>query len=136
MTAETRPAAEHVRATFLRRAGGWIARIAVGRTVALALAILSVASGIATYIVMTQSAPFGPDPVTVLILVNVDLALLLMLGVVLVVRFVGRAAARLGRFASARAAGRAVQLDRGDARHRGRGLLRHLFQCRHPVLVQ
>ncbi|MCX7355866.1 MAG: PAS domain-containing sensor histidine kinase [Alphaproteobacteria bacterium] len=94
MTAETRPAAEHVRATFLRRAGGWIARIAVGRTVALALAILSVASGIATYIVMTQSAPFGPDPVTVLILVNVDLALLLMLGAVVARRIVGLWGAR------------------------------------------
>ena len=94
MTVDTPPAAEPARASFIRRAGGWIARVALGRTVALLLAILSVASGIATYIVLTQSAPFGPDPDTVLILVNVDLALLLMLGAVVARRIVALWAAR------------------------------------------
>lgn len=88
------PPEEAGRNAIWRRVGRWIMRVVLGRRFALALAIAAVISGIGTYVVLTQSAPFGPDPDTVLVLVNVDLALLLLLGAVVARRIVELWAAR------------------------------------------
>jgi len=70
---------------------------------ALALTFAAIASGIATYIALTGSPPFGPDPNTLLTLIILDLVLLLPLGVLVAQRLVrllverrkGRAGSRL-----------------------------------------
>ena len=73
-----------------RRLLAWTQRRAVARRLAFALALLALLSGIATYVVLTHSAPFGPDPNSILILVNVNLAFFLVL-----VAFVARRVVQL-----------------------------------------
>ncbi|MFO0989468.1 MAG: PAS domain-containing sensor histidine kinase [Alphaproteobacteria bacterium] len=73
------------------------------RNLALALTFAAIASGIATYIALTGSPPFGPDPNTLLALIIVDLVLLLPLAMLVAQRIVrlwverrkGRAGSRL-----------------------------------------
>src|SRR5271169_2471494 len=60
----------------------WAGRIGLRRKIAIALAMAGLASGIATYLALTETPPFGPDPNAVLSLLNLDLALLLLLGAV------------------------------------------------------
>jgi len=59
----------------------WARRSRLSAKLALALAILAAASGIATYVAWTGAAPSTPDPRIVLILLVVDMVLLLSLGV-------------------------------------------------------
>jgi two-component system nitrogen regulation sensor histidine kinase NtrY len=66
---------------------------------ALALTVTAVVAGLATYWVISRSPPYGPDVNTVLFLLNLDLVLLLLLGIVI--------ARRLTRLV--------VQLRRGSA---------------------
>ena len=81
----------------------WAQRRRLARNLALALTFAALASGIATYIALTGSPPFGPDPKTLLFLIIVDLVLLLPLGVMVAQRIVrlwverrkGRAGSRL-----------------------------------------
>jgi two-component system nitrogen regulation sensor histidine kinase NtrY len=63
-------------------------RVDVERRLALLLTISAVAAGLATYWVISRAPPFGPDVGTVLILLNLDLVLLLLLGVVIARRLV------------------------------------------------
>ena len=58
----------------------WSRRRDLPRWLAIGLACAAVASGAITYATMSGSAPFGPDPQTILILLNIDLVLLLSLG--------------------------------------------------------
>jgi two-component system, NtrC family, nitrogen regulation sensor histidine kinase NtrY len=58
------------------------------RRLALLLTISAVAAGLATYWVISRSPPYGPDVGTVLVLLNLDLILLLLLGVVIARRLV------------------------------------------------
>ena len=67
----------------------WARRKALTSRLAVALAIAATISGFATYGALTQSGPFGPDIETVIILLNIDLVLLLLLGVVVARRMVG-----------------------------------------------
>ncbi|MCW5774531.1 MAG: HAMP domain-containing protein, partial [Rhodospirillaceae bacterium] len=81
----------------------WAQRHRLARNLALALTFAAIASGIATYIALTGSPPFGPDPRTLLALIILDLVLLLPLGVLVAQRLVrlwverrkGRAGSRL-----------------------------------------
>src|ERR1700756_314457 len=60
----------------------WAGRIGLRRKIAIALAMAGLASGIVTYLAVTETPPFGPDPSAVLSLLNLDLVLLLLLGAV------------------------------------------------------
>ncbi len=81
----------------------WAQRHRLARNLALALTFAALASGIATYIALTGSPPFGPDPNTLLALIILDLVLLLPLGMLVAQRLVrlwverrkGRAGSRL-----------------------------------------
>ena len=63
-----------------QRLVSWSRRRDLPRWLAIALACAAVTSGAITYATMSGSAPFAPDPQTILILLNVDLVLLLSLG--------------------------------------------------------
>ena len=76
------------RRRFFRRFAAWSRRYEVPRRLAIALAAAAVISGILTYMAMSGSAPFGPDPRNILILLNIDLVLLLLLGAVVASRLV------------------------------------------------
>ena len=75
-------------AALRRRFVAWSQRRELPRLLALALASAAVASGALTYAAMSGSAPFGPDPQTILILLNIDLVLLLSLGALVASRLV------------------------------------------------
>jgi len=60
----------------------WAGSVALRRKIAVVLAMAGLASGIATYLALTETPPFGPDPSAVLSLLNLDLVLLLLLGAV------------------------------------------------------
>ena len=83
MTAE--PAAS--RAPFTRRLLDWARRAGLSRKLAIALTIAAVASGVATYVVITDQG-FTPNPRTVLFLQLLNLILLLLLGAVVARRIV------------------------------------------------
>lgn len=53
------------------------------RRLALGLTVSAIACGLATYWFISRSPPYGPDVGTVLVLLNLDLILLLLLGVVI-----------------------------------------------------
>src|SRR5512145_1716452 len=65
----------------------WASRIGLSRKLAIALTLAAVAAGMATYGALTGE-DFAPDPRTVLLLLNLDLVLLLTLGVVVARRIV------------------------------------------------
>ena len=58
----------------------WLQRPDLRRWLAIGLACAAVISGAITYATLSGSAPFGPGPQTILILLNIDLVLLLSLG--------------------------------------------------------
>ncbi len=90
-------------AAWRRRFLAWSRRRDLPRMLAIGLTSAAVISGALTYVAMSGSAPFGPDPQNILILLNVDLVLLLGLGALVASRLVrlwierrrGRAGARL-----------------------------------------
>jgi two-component system nitrogen regulation sensor histidine kinase NtrY len=55
---------------------------------AIALAVGAAVCGVATYTALTSAAPFGPNPKSVLVLLNLDLVLLLALGALVAHRIV------------------------------------------------
>ncbi|PPR24451.1 MAG: hypothetical protein CFH40_00835, partial [Alphaproteobacteria bacterium MarineAlpha10_Bin3] len=65
-----------------RRIGAWSARLRLGRYLALSLAVAAIGAGITTYVLLTQAA-FQLDADSVLILLNIDLVILLLLGIVI-----------------------------------------------------
>ncbi|MBP2314482.1 sensor histidine kinase NtrY-like [Azospirillum soli] len=70
---------------FLR----WSARVGLTKRLATALSLAALAAGFATYTALTESAPFGEaNPRTVTLLLTLDLALLLLLGVLIARRIV------------------------------------------------
>jgi len=72
----------------LNRISAWARDVGLGRKLAVGLGIAAIASGIATYVVLTGSSPFGPDPQAVFGLLLVDLVLGLLLGAVVSFRLV------------------------------------------------
>ena len=75
-------------AALRKRFVAWSQRRELPRLLAIALACAAVISGAITYATMSGSAPFGPDPQTILILLNIDLVLLLSLGALVASRLV------------------------------------------------
>ncbi|HWD58396.1 MAG TPA: PAS domain-containing sensor histidine kinase [Stellaceae bacterium] len=71
-----------------QQVGTWAGRFGLRRKIAVALAAAALLSGIATYLALTGAPPFGPHPVVVLSLLNLDLVLLLLLGAVVTKRLV------------------------------------------------
>ncbi|KAA0683965.1 PAS domain-containing sensor histidine kinase [Roseomonas genomospecies 6] len=70
---------------FLR----WATRVGLAKRLAFALSLAALAAGFATYTALTESAPFGEtNPRTVTLLLTLDLALLLLLGVLIARRIV------------------------------------------------
>ena len=63
-------------------------QVDVERRLALVLTVCAIVAGLATYWVISRSPPYGPDVGTVLVLLNIDLILLLLLGVVIARRLV------------------------------------------------
>ena len=63
-------------------------RVDLERRLALGLSVSAIAAGLATYWLISRSPPYGPDVGTVLVLLNLDLILLLLLGVVIARRLV------------------------------------------------
>ena len=93
-----------------RRLRAWNARVGLARKFAVALAALAAMSGVATYVALTGAAPFGGEPSTILILLNLDLVLLLALAAVILKRLAGLWAARRRGLAGARLLTRMVGL--------------------------
>ncbi len=75
------------RGPLARRLADWAHRVRLSRKLAIALAVAAVVSGFATYAAMTEGG-VAPAPRTVLLLLNLDLILLLALGVVVARRIV------------------------------------------------
>jgi two-component system, NtrC family, nitrogen regulation sensor histidine kinase NtrY len=73
---------------LMRRLRLWAGRVALGRKIAIALAIPALGSGVATYLALTGAPPFGPHPGAVLSLLNLDLVLLLALGAIVAKRLI------------------------------------------------
>jgi two-component system nitrogen regulation sensor histidine kinase NtrY len=90
MTVETTEASPNL----IRQLGSWASSVGLARKLAFALFVAGVAAGIATYVALTGSPPFGRDPRTVRILLVVDLVLLLLLAIVVAHRIVAVWAAR------------------------------------------
>ncbi len=70
------------------RLSAWVRDAGLRRRLAVALFVAAIASGVATYVVLTGSSPFGPDPRAVFGLLLVDLVLGLLLGAVVSFRMV------------------------------------------------
>jgi len=85
-------------------------RFGVRRKVAVALSTAALASGIATYLALTGTAPFGPDPGIVRALLILDLVLLLSLGALVTKRLVEMWAQRRRGLAGSRLQVRLVVL--------------------------
>ena len=68
--------------------GAWFERTGLLNHLAVALTVAAVVCGVATYTAMTGTAPFGPSPTLVLVLLNLDLVLLLALGALVARRIV------------------------------------------------
>ncbi|HET9149870.1 MAG TPA: PAS domain-containing sensor histidine kinase [Alphaproteobacteria bacterium] len=63
-------------------------RTGIVNHLAVALALAAAVCGVATYTALTGTAPFGPSPTSVLVLLNIDLVLLLALGALVARRIV------------------------------------------------
>ncbi len=81
----------------------WTGGRSFNSRLAFLLTIAALIAGIATYFALTESPPFGHDPDTVFLLLNIDLVILLLLGAVIARRLAallierrrGRAGSRL-----------------------------------------
>jgi two-component system nitrogen regulation sensor histidine kinase NtrY len=93
-----------------QQVGAWAGRTGLRRKVAIVLAAAALLSGIATYLALTGAPPFGPRPVVVLSLLNLDLVLLLALGALAVKRIVEVWASRRRGLAGSRLQVRLVVL--------------------------
>ena len=90
------------RSALRERFASWSRRRDLPRWLAIGLACAALASGSITYATMSGSAPFAPDPQTILILLNVDLVLLLSLGALVASQLVKLWIERRRRAAGAR----------------------------------
>ena len=75
--------------SLLNRLARWDARFSLSRKLAVMLAIAALVSGVATYGALSGWGPFGsPAPLTVLVLLYIDLVLVLLLSAVVLRRMV------------------------------------------------
>jgi len=89
---------------------GRLRRFDVERRLALVLAVLAVISSIATYAVIQAKPPYGGSVQTVLVLLNLDLVLLLLLGLVVARRLVRVVLERRRGHAGSRLHGQLIML--------------------------
>lgn len=85
-TETSRPSAAVV--VFLRLSA-WGRRVGLGRKLSIALTVAALGFAFATYATITGSSPLGADTQTVLILLQIDLVLFLLLGLVVARNLVG-----------------------------------------------
>ena len=85
---EAAPAPEAATAGALARFGAWARRAGLERKLAAAFLVGGVASGSVTLMAMTGNFPIAADPWSLLLLLNLDLVLLLGLGVLIARRLV------------------------------------------------
>ena len=71
-----------------RRLLRWASRVSFGNKLASFLIVAAAVSGIATYAALSRTPPFGDNPDTVFLLLNLDLVILLFLGIVIARRIV------------------------------------------------
>ncbi len=69
--------------TFLRQLAIWAARAGLANKLAILLTVAALASGVATYLALTESPALGGGADTVYLLLNLDLAILLLLSLVI-----------------------------------------------------
>ncbi|HWB48123.1 MAG TPA: PAS domain-containing sensor histidine kinase [Stellaceae bacterium] len=93
-----------------QQVGTWAGRFGLRRKLAVALAVTAAASGIATYLALTSAPPYGPRPVVIYSLLNLDLVLLLVLGALVTKRLVEMWASRRRGLAGSRLQVRLVML--------------------------
>ncbi len=93
-----------------QQVGSWAGRTGLRRKIAIVLAAAALLSGIATYLALTGAPPFGPRPVVVLSLLNLDLVLLLALAALVAKRLVDVWAGRRRGLAGSRLQVRLVVL--------------------------
>jgi len=75
--------------SWSRQVGRWASRVGLFRRAAIVLTVAAVAFGLATYAALTGTmSPGGADAPTVVLLLNIDLALLLCLGALVAWRLV------------------------------------------------
>ena len=87
LTAEiTRPSAA---VAGYARVSQWGRRVGLGRKLSIALTVIALGFAFATYATITGSSPLGADTQTVLILLQIDLVLFLLLGLVVARSLVG-----------------------------------------------
>lgn len=87
LTAEiTRPSAA---VAGYSRVSQWGRRVGLGRKLSIALTVIALGFAFATYATITGSSPLGADTQTVLILLQIDLVLFLLLGLVVARSLVG-----------------------------------------------
>ncbi len=67
---------------FLLRLAAWSERVAIGRKLAIALTLAALVSAFATYGAITGASPLGGGTRTILILLQIDLVIFLLLGLV------------------------------------------------------
>jgi two-component system nitrogen regulation sensor histidine kinase NtrY len=88
----------------------WLKRLKLERKLALVLTVLAVISGITTYVMISTAPPSGRSVQTVVLLLNIDLILLLLLGVVVARRLVKLVLQRRQGLAGSKLHGRLVAL--------------------------
>ncbi|HEV2186054.1 MAG TPA: PAS domain-containing sensor histidine kinase [Stellaceae bacterium] len=93
-----------------QQVGSWAGRTGLRRKIAIVLAVAALLSGIATYLALTGAPPFGPRPVVVLSLLNLDLVLLLALAALVAKRLIDVWAGRRRGLAGSRLQVRLVVL--------------------------
>ncbi len=71
------------------RVSQWGRRVGLGRKLSIALTVIALGFAFATYATITGSSPLGADTQTVLILLQIDLVLFLLLGLVVARSMVG-----------------------------------------------
>jgi len=71
------------------RVSQWGRRVGLGRKLSIALTVIALGFAFATYATITGSSPLGADTQTVLILLQIDLVLFLLLGLVVARSLVG-----------------------------------------------
>ena len=74
---------------FWSRIAHWGERVSIGRKLAFALTLAALASAFATYAAITGGSPLGGDTRTILILLQIDLVIFLLLGLVVARNLVG-----------------------------------------------
>lgn len=72
----------------MRRIIFWARTVGLGRKAAIAITVAALLSAFATYAAITGMPPFGPDPRSIVWLLNLNLVLLLALGFIVIRRLV------------------------------------------------